>query len=127
MFGEILLWTFTVFLFFAYLMVLWTIFTDLFSDKDTSGWAKALWVVFLIFMPLLAALVYLVARGRGMQERKIQQMQDIQRMQETYIKQVAGAPSETSATDQIAQAKALLDSGAISQEEFASLKAKALA
>jgi len=126
-FAEVLMWTFTVFLFFAYLMVLWTIFSDLFSDSETSGWLKALWVVFLIFFPLITSLIYLIARGRGMQERKIRQMQELQKMQETYIKQVAGSGPGKTPADHIADAKALLDSGAISQEEFESLKAKALA
>ena len=124
-FGEILLWVFSIFLFFAYLMILWTIFSDLFSDKETSGWGKALWIVFLIFLPLLGALVYLIVRGRGMQERKIAQLQEMQQMQDSYIRQVAG--SGKSASEQIAEAKALLDSGAITQEEFEALKAKAMA
>jgi divalent metal cation (Fe/Co/Zn/Cd) transporter len=124
-FGEILLWTFSIFLFFAYLMILWTIFSDLFSDRETSGWVKALWVIFLIFFPLIGALVYLIARGRGMQERKIEQMRDMQQMQDSYIRQVAG--SGKSAAEQISEAKALLDSGAITQEEFDTLKAKAMA
>jgi hypothetical protein len=124
-FGEILLWVFSIFLFFAYLMILWTIFSDLFSDKETSGWGKALWIIFLIFLPLIGALVYLIVRGRGMQERKLAQMRDMQQMQDSYIRQVAG--SGKSAAEQIAEAKNLLDSGAITQEEFETLKAKAMA
>jgi hypothetical protein len=122
--GEVFLWVFWIFLFVAYLMILWTIFSDLFSDSETSGWVKALWVVFLIFFPLIASLIYLIARGRGMQQRKIQQVQDMQQMQDAYIRQVAG--SGKSPAEQIADAKALLDSGAISQQEFDSLKSKAL-
>jgi ABC-type transport system involved in multi-copper enzyme maturation permease subunit len=125
-FGEILLWTFSIFLFFAYLMILWTIFSDLFSDRETSGWGKALWIVFLIFLPLIGSLVYLIVRGRGMQERKIAQLQEMQQVQDSYIRQVAGSGGK-SAAEQIADAKNLLDAGAITQEEFDALKAKAMA
>lgn len=130
-FGEVLLWTFYVFLFFAYLMVLWTIFGDLFADAETSGLMKAVWVVLLIFFPLITALIYLIARGRGMQERKLKQLAEMQHAQEAYIKQVAAgsgaASGGKSASEQIAHAKELLDSGAINQAEFDQLKAKALA
>ena len=132
-FGEVLWWTFMVFLFFAYLMVLWTIFSDLFSDGETSGVMKAVWVVLLIFFPFITALVYLIARGRGMQERKLAQMQHMQAMQEAYIKQVAGTSGGgggtggKSASEQIAHAKELLDAGAITPQEYDALKAKALA
>ena len=131
-FGEVLWWTFMVFLFFAYLMVLWTIFSDLFSDAETSGVMKAVWVVLLIFFPFITALVYLIARGRGMQERKLAQMHHMQAMQEAYIKQVAGtngggSTGGKSASEQIAHAKELLDAGAITPQEYDALKAKALA
>ncbi len=128
-FWEIIWWTLGVFLFFAWLMVLWTIFSDLFSDDDLGGGMKALWVVFLIFFPLIAALIYLIARGKGMQRRKIAQLQEMQQMQEAYIKQVASSSSGggKSPAEHIADAKALLDSGAISPQEFEALKAKALA
>ena len=122
--GEVFLWVFWIFLFVAYLMILWTIFSDLFSDSETSGWVKAIWVVFLIFFPLIASLIYLIARGKGMQERKMQQMHDVKQAQDAYIRQVAG--SGKTPAEQIADAKALLDSGAISQEEFDQMKAKAL-
>ena len=126
-FGEVFLWVFWIFLFVAYLMILWTIFSDLFSDGETSGWVKAVWVVFLIFFPLIASLIYLIARGRGMQERKIAHLQAMQKMQDEYIRSVAGSGSGKSPADQIADAKALLDAGAISQEEFNAIKATALA
>ena len=130
-FGEVLWWTFMVFLFFAYLMVLWTIFSDLFADDDTSGWLKAVWVLLLIFFPLITALIYLIARGKGMQQRKMAQLQQMQQMQEAYIKQVAsssgGATGGKSASEQIAHAKELLDAGAITPQEYDALKAKALA
>jgi hypothetical protein len=112
------------FLLMAYLMVLFQIITDLFRDKDTSGVVKAVWIFFLIFLPILTSLVYLIARGREMTERNISAVQAAQKDQEAYIRQVSGSAAPA---DQIAQAKGLLDSGAISAEEYERLKAKALA
>ena len=112
------------FLLMAYLVVLFQILTDLFRDRDTSGWAKAFWVFFLIILPLITSLVYLIARGQGMAERNISALKSAQASQEDYIRSVsAGAGSPA---DEIGRAKGLLDSGAITQQEFDSLKAKAL-
>ena len=117
------LWMFlTVFVFIAYLMALFSIITDLFRDRALNGWAKAIWFIFLIFLPFLTALVYLIARGRGMGERQVAQVREVKQAQDDYIRQVAGGPAA-----EIAEAKRLLDSGAITQAEFDSLKAKALA
>jgi hypothetical protein len=113
------------FLLMAYLVVLFQILTDLFRDKDTSGWLKAVWVFFLIILPLITSLVYLIARGQGMAERNIAAVRSAQASQEDYIRSVSGAAA--SPADEIARAKGLLDSGAISQAEFDALKAKALA
>jgi Phospholipase_D-nuclease N-terminal/Short C-terminal domain len=123
-FGDVLWFIIISFLFVAYLMVLFTILGDLFRDRETSGWVKAIWVIALIFFPFLTALIYLVARGGSMAERQAKQVEEIKAAQDSYIKQVAGSGS--SPTDQIAQAKALLDSGSITQAEFDALKAKAL-
>jgi type VI protein secretion system component VasK len=117
----LLIWTFV---FVCYLMVLFQIIIDLFRDKDLSGWWKALWIIFLIIFPFLAALVYLIARGRGMAERRAGEMQQAQAATDQYIQSVA---SKGNPADQIASAKALLDSGTINQEEFDKLKQKALA
>ena len=117
----LLIWTFV---FVCYLMVLFQIIIDLFRDKDLSGWWKALWIIFLIVFPFLAALVYLIARGKGMAERRAGEMQQAQAATDQYIQSVA---SKGNPADQIASAKALLDSGTISQEEFDKLKQKALA
>ena len=114
------------FLLMAYLMVLFQIIGDLFRDKDVSGGIKAVWVVFLIFLPILTSLVYLVARGKGMAERNIAAVQTAQKDQEAYIRQVSGSAASSPA-DEIQRAKGLLDSGAITQAEFDGLKAKALA
>jgi hypothetical protein len=117
---ELLIWWF---LFFAYLVILFQILSDLFRDHQLSGWWKAVWIIFLIIFPFLTALVYVIARGRGMAERG--QAAAIQAKHDTdsYIRGVAGK----SPADQIADAKALLDSGVIDANEFAQLKAKALA
>ena len=112
------------FLLMAYLMVLFQIVTDLFRDKSTSGGVKAVWIFFLIFLPVLTSLVYLIVRGRDMTERNIAAVQAAQSDTEAYIRSVSGGASPA---DQISQAKGLLDSGAISVEEYERLKAKALA
>ncbi len=115
------------FVFFAYLMMLFSLFADIFRDDELGGWGKALWSIFLIFMPFLAALVYLIVRGGGMAQRSLKQAQDVQSAQADYIRSVAGNASTASPADQVGQAKALLDSGAITDAEFNALKAKALA
>ncbi len=124
-FGEVLLWSFWFFIWIAALMVWFRCLFDLFGDHTLSGWAKAGWSVLLIFVPWVGALIYLIARGRSMAERQMARATEVQTAQADYIKQVAGTP--TSAADQIASAKSLLDSGAIDQSEFDTLKAKALA
>ena len=121
-FWDIIWFILISFVFVAYLMVLFSIIGDLFRDPNTGGFAKALWIIFLIFAPFITALIYLIARGRGMAERQAKQMQEMKAAQDAYIKDVAGsAPA-----DQIARAKELLDSGAISQAEYDALKTKAL-
>ena len=117
----LLVWTF---FFVCYLMVLFQIIIDLFRDRDLSGWWKALWIIFLIIFPFLAAIIYLIARGRGMGERQAGEMRRAQAASDQYIQSVAG---RSNPAEQIASAKSLLDSGAITQDEFERLKAKALA
>ena len=111
------------FAFVAYLMVMFMIIGDLFRDREASGWAKAAWIVALIFFPLVTSLVYLVVKGKGMTERSQRTQQEMKAQQDAYIREVAGKPSPT---EQIAQAQAMLAQGVISQAEFDSLKAKAL-
>ncbi|MET0741417.1 MAG: SHOCT domain-containing protein [Candidatus Nanopelagicales bacterium] len=123
-FGDILWFILISFAFFAYLIVLFNIIGDMFRDHEMSGWVKALWIVLLIFLPFVTALVYLIVRGRGMAERQAAGMQRMKEQQDAYIKQVA--TGSTSPADEIASAKQLLDSGAITQQEFDALKAKAL-
>ena len=117
----LLVWTF---FFVCYLMVLFQIIIDLFRDRDLSGWWKALWIIFLIIFPFLAAIIYLIARGRGMGERQAGEMRRAQAASDQYIQSVAG---RSNPAEQIASAKSLLDSGAITPEEFDKLKARALA
>ena len=121
-FWDIFVTTLWIFLLFAFLMVLFYIFSDLFRDHTTSGWVKAIWIILLIIFPPITALVYLIARGKGMQERALAEAQEVKKAQDAYIKNVAGAdPAE-----QIAKAKQLHDQGVIDDAEFATLKAKAL-
>ena len=124
--GSFLLAMFEFFIFMAWFMGMWWIFGDLFRSRDLGGIAKTLWVVFIIVLPFLGLLVYVIARGHGMSDRAMEAQQVMQQQQAEYIKSVAGASPGSSATDEIASAKALLDSGAITQQEFEQIKAKAL-
>ena len=124
--GSFLLALFEFFLFFAWFMCLFWVIGDIFRSRDLSGVAKTFWLFFVIILPWLGILVYLIARGHGMQQRQLEQAQELHAAQTEYIKSVAGS-SGGSSTDQIASAKSLLDSGAITQAEFEALKAKALA
>lgn len=124
-FGEVLLWSFWFFIWIAAFTVWFRCLFDLFGDHTLSGWGKAGWAILLIFVPWVGALIYLIARGRSMTARQLDKAAAAQAAQADYIKQVASSPN--SAADQIASAKALLDSGAIDQNEFNTLKAKALA
>ncbi|MBF6277544.1 hypothetical protein A5780_22160 [Nocardia sp. 852002-20019_SCH5090214] len=111
------------FAFAAYLILLFWIFTDLFRDRGTSGWVKAVWVVFMFVLPLLTSLVYLIVRGGGMAQRSARAAKEAEEAQNAYIKEVAGTNSAT----QIADAKRLLDEGTITAQEFEQLKSRALA
>ncbi len=124
-FGEVLLWSFWFFIWIAALTIWFRCLFDMFSDHSLSGWAKAGWAIFMIFIPWVGALVYLIARGRSMSDRQAAAIQQQQAAQEQYIKQVAGSSDDP--VTRISDAKALLDSGAITEAEFNSLKAKALA
>ena len=123
-FWDILLWSFWFFIWIAALMVWFRCLFDLFGDSTLSGWGKAGWAILLVFLPWLGAIIYLIARGRSMADRQMAAIADQQAAQQKYIQQVAG--KSASPASQIADAKALLDSGAINQTEFESLKAKAM-
>ncbi|GLU88269.1 SHOCT domain-containing protein [Agromyces sp. NBRC 114283] len=124
-FWDIIWWTIWIFAFFAYLWAVIAIITDLFRDHKLNGWWKALWIIFLLFFPFVTALIYLIARGRGMAERAQKDAVQAQQATAEYIRQAAG--TSASPADEIAKAKALLDSGTITQQEYDLLKAKALA
>lgn len=122
-FGDLIWWFLWAFIFVSYLFALFAIIGDLFRDHTLGGGWKAVWIFFLIFFPIITALVYLIARGKGMGQRQAAAAQQYKDAQDDYIRSVAGS----SPAEQIAQAKSLLDSGAISAAEFETLKAKALA
>jgi ABC-type multidrug transport system fused ATPase/permease subunit len=112
----------STFLFIAYLMVMFQIVVDLFRDSQMGGGTKVLWIVGLIFLPILTAIIYIIARGQGMAARQQASLQRARSEAEAYVREVAGK----SPASQIAEAKALLDAGTINQSEFQQLKAKAL-
>ena len=117
------LWSMVIFfLFVIWIWILITVFADIFRRRDIGGGMKAVWIIFVILLPYLGVFIYLIAEGHNMAERNAEQIQAVKAQQDDYIKSVAGS----SPADQIAQAKSLLDSGAISQAEFDALKAKAL-
>ncbi|HEY9366779.1 MAG TPA: SHOCT domain-containing protein [Agromyces sp.] len=123
-FWDLIWWFLWAFAFIAYLFALFAIIGDLFRDQKLNGWWKAVWIIFLIFVPFITALVYLIARGNGMAERSQKEYKQAQAATDAYIRQTAGSASPS---DEIAKAKGLLDSGSITQQEFELLKAKALA
>ena len=122
-FWDLIWLIFSTFIFISYLMVLFQIVVDLFRDPEVGGGAKAIWMIGLVFLPFFTAILYVLSRGKGMAERQRASVQKARSETETYIREVAGK----SPADQIAAAKALLDAGTINQEEYAKLKAKALA
>ena len=120
-------WTMVIFFcWVAWIWVLVLIISDLFRRHDTSGWIKALWIVVLIVLPFLGSLIYLIANGNGMAQRRARDVQVAQDQFDSYVKNVAGSGGGGGASE-LAKAKELLDSGTINQEEFDKLKAKALA
>jgi Short C-terminal domain len=111
------------FLFLSYLILLFQIVGDIFRDASLSGGYKALWIFFLLVTPIVTALIYIIARGNGMTERRTASASRAEQQTEEYVRRVAGAQGPA---DQIASAKALLDSGAITETEYQQLKAKVL-
>jgi amino acid transporter len=122
-FWDMLLLIASTFMFVAYLFVLFHLVFDLFRDTELGGGFKALWIIGFIFVPVLTALFYILVRGRGMADRQRAAVQRARSETDAYIREVSGK----SPADQITAAKALLDAGTINQEEYARLKAKALA
>ncbi|BCW66811.1 membrane protein [Arthrobacter sp. NicSoilB4] len=121
-FWNIIWWLFYVWAFFAFLWALFTVIGDLFRDDKLSGWWKAIWVIFLAFVPFLSLLVYLIARGKGMAERSMERARKHQEAADAYIRGLSAA----SPSEEISKARALLDSGTISADEFDMIKSKVL-
>ena len=120
--GEALLTTLSIFFFVIWIWILITIISDLFRDHKMSGWGKAAWVIFLVFIPFLAALVYLIARGDGMRERAITAQSEAKHQMDAYIREQAqGSPA-----DELHKLNELKEKGALSSEEFDKAKAKLL-
>ena len=113
-----------VFAFVIWFWLLITVFADLFRRHDTSGFAKVLWVIFVIIAPYLGVLIYLLVEHQGMAERNVKQIEAQQAQMDAYVKSVAGGGG---AASEIEKAKGLLDSGAITQAEYDAIKTKALA
>ena len=124
-FWDFLVWSFWIFIWISAIMIWFRCLFDLFADHTLSGWGKFGWALLLVLVPWFGAFIYLIARGRSMNERQLAAVAQQQAAQDKYIQQVA-AKTATPA-EQIANAKSLLDSGAISQAEYDALKAKALA
>jgi len=117
-------WLLTLFFMVIFFMMLFRIIIDIFRSDDMGGWGKAGWLILLIILPLIGMLIYVIARGKGMAARDVREMSQMQAAQDDYIRSVAASNDPTA---QIKQAHDLLSSGAISQEEFDAIKAKALA
>jgi hypothetical protein len=122
-FGEGLLLALQIFFFVIWIWILITILNDLFRDHELSGWAKAAWVLFLVVIPFLTALIYLIARGEGMRERTIRAQSEAKQHFDAYVREQAGA----SPAEELHKLNELKEKGALSDEEFERAKAKLLA
>lgn len=121
--GEALLLALEIFFFVIWIWILIVILNDLFRDHELSGWAKAAWVLFLVFIPFLTALIYLIARGEGMRDRTIRAQAEAKQHMDAYIREQA----HSSPADELHKLNELKEKGAISAEEFEKAKAKLLA
>ena len=121
--GEALLTVVEIFFFVIWIWILITILSDLFRDHEISGWAKAAWVFFLVFVPFLAALIYLIARGSGMRERTIKAQADAKREFDSYVRETA----TSSPVDELHKLNDLKEKGGVTEEEYEKMKAKLLA
>jgi hypothetical protein len=122
-FGEFLWSLVIIFFMIVFFVILFQVVFDLFRDRDLSGWAKAGWLIFIIVLPFLGLFVYLIARGKGMAERSAKEQAQAKQDFDAYVRETAGSGGPAT---EIANAKKLLDDGAISQEEFDAIKRKAL-
>ncbi|WP_218917045.1 SHOCT domain-containing protein [Cellulomonas massiliensis] len=123
--GDLFWWMLWFFLWVIWIWMLIAIFTDIFRSPDLGGWGKALWSVFVIVLPYLGVLVYLIARGRKMSEHAVQDAQQRDAMFRSYVQSAAGTKS--SAAEEIGRLAELRDAGVLTADEFQAAKAKALA
>ena len=123
-FGELLLISLEIFFFVIWIWILITILTDLFRDHEISGWSKAAWCLFLVVVPFLASLIYLIARGNGMRDRTIKAQADAKKHFDEYVQQQAHTGSSADELHKLSELKA---KGDLSQAEFDQAKAKLLA
>jgi len=120
-------WMLIFFMWVIWIWLLITVFIDIFRDKSLGGFAKALWVLFVIVLPLLGVLVYLIARGDSMQDRQIEHAVAVQKRQEQYIREVSVGGDAASNADELTKLAELHKSGVLTDDEFAAQKAKLLA
>lgn len=120
---DLFWWCFFIYVFIAYLFALFTVIRDLFRDHKLNGWAKAGWLILLIFLPFITLIIYLIARGRGMSERSERAQAEAKEATDQYIRNVAGP----SPADEIEKARALFIAGTITEHEYENLKTKAMA
>lgn len=121
-FGDLLLLVVEIFLFVIWIWILFTIITDLFRDHEMSGWLKAVWILFLVFIPFLTALIYLIARGSGMRDRTIKAQAEAKKHFDEYVQQQA----HSTPADELHKLHDLKEKGALSDEEYERAKAKLL-
>jgi Short C-terminal domain/Phospholipase_D-nuclease N-terminal len=122
-FGEFLWSLLIIFFMIVFFVILFQVVFDLFRDHELSGWAKAGWLIFIIVLPFLGLFIYLIVRGKGMAERSAREQVQAKQEFDAYVRETAGGGGPAT---EIANAKKLLDEGAISQEEFEAIKRKAL-
>jgi hypothetical protein len=122
-FGELLLLVFEIFAFMIWFWILFVIISDLFRDHELSGWWKAVWVLFLIFIPFVTGLIYLIVRGRGMAERSAKSQGEAKQEFDTYVREQAHA----SPADELVKLQGLREKGALTDVEFESAKARIIA
>ncbi|HMU28250.1 MAG TPA: SHOCT domain-containing protein [Solirubrobacterales bacterium] len=118
--GDALLTTLAIFFFVIWIWIVITILMDIFRDHELSGWWKAVWVIFLIFIPFLTAFIYLIARGSGMRERAIKEQADAKKHFDEYVRETA----QTTPVDELHKLDQLRQSGGLTDEEYAKMKAK---
>ncbi len=121
-FGELLLLVFEIFIFMMWFWILFVIITDLFRDHELSGWWKAVWVLFLVFVPFITGLIYLIARGHGMAERAAKEQGDAKREFDSYVREQA----QSSPADELDKLQGLRERGALTDVEFEAQKARVL-